>query len=663
MTIRIRAIATALLLCASGAARAGLPPLIERSLLFGNPERAMPLLSPDGTRIAYAAPDDKDVLQVWVRTVGKEDAKAITADKKRGIRIYLWAEDARTVLYLQDNDGDENFHVFGADVETGNVRDYTPFQGVRARVVDVNPDFPDAVLVSTNQRRRDLFDAYRLDLRTGALTLVARNPGDVSTWVADARMAVRGALVTTPEGGTEIRVRDSATAPFRRLLKAGLEDTVALEGFSKDGNSVFLGTSIGHDTARVVERSLRGKKQRTLAESAEVDAGEVLVNPRRHVVEAVSFATGRTEWKVVDPSVAADFEALKTVNDGDFEIVSRDRADRMWIVRYTRDRGPVRYYLWDRSAQTASLVHSERPSLEGLPLAARQPIRYQARDGLTIHGYLTLPVGVEPEKLPLVLYVHGGPWGRDTWGYDPTVQWLANRGYAVLQPNFRGSTGYGKKFLHAGDREWGKAMHTDLVDGVSWAIAKGIADGKRVAIYGGSYGGYAALAGATFTPDLFKCAVDIVGPSNLFTLLRSVPPYWKAFASIFRTRIGNVDDPADEALLKAASPLFAAVRIRIPLLIGQGANDPRVKQPESEQIVAAIERNRGTATYVLYPDEGHGFARPPNRMDFNARAEQFLAEQLGGRAEPMQGERLPGSTAVVRIVGAGPSSSVAGVAR
>ena len=445
MTIRIRAVATALLLCASGAARAGLPPLIERSLLFGNPERAMPLLSPDGTRIAYAAPDDKDVLQVWVRTVGKEDAKAITADKKRGIRIYLWAEDARTVLYLQDNDGDENFHVFGADVETGNVRDYTPFQGVRARVVDVNPDFPDAVLVSTNQRRRDLFDAYRLDLRTGALTLVARNPGDVSTWVADARMAVRGALVTTPEGGTEIRVRDSATAPFRRLLKAGLEDTVALEGFSKDGNSVFLGTSIGHDTARVVERSLRGKKQRTLAESAEVDAGEVLVNPRRHVVEAVSFATGRTEWKVVDPSVAADFEALKTVNDGDFEIVSRDRADRMWIVRYTRDRGPVRYYLWDRSAQTASLVHSERPSLEGLPLAARQPIRYQARDGLTIHGYLTLPVGVEPEKLPLVLYVHGGPWGRDTWGYDPTVQWLANRGYAVLQPNFRGSTGYGKK--------------------------------------------------------------------------------------------------------------------------------------------------------------------------------------------------------------------------
>src|SRR5205085_559568 len=325
MTIRMRAIATALLLCASGAARAGLPPLIERSLLFGNPERALPLLSPDGKRIAYAAPDDRDVLQVWVRTVGKEDAKAITADRKRGIRFYAWAADDRTVLYLQDNDGDENFHVYGADVESGSVRDYTPFQGIRARMVDVNPDFPGSVLVATNERRRDLFDAYRLDLRSGALTLVAKNPGDVSTWIADARMAVRAAVATTPEGGTEIRVRDSATAPFRTLVKAGLEDIVALSGFSRDGNSVFLATSIGHDTARVVERSLRGKKQRTLAESAEVDADDVVVNPRRHVVEAVSFATGRREWKVVDPSVAADFEALKAVNDGDFEIVSRDR--------------------------------------------------------------------------------------------------------------------------------------------------------------------------------------------------------------------------------------------------------------------------------------------------------------------------------------------------
>jgi len=663
MTLRIRAVATALLLCVPVAARAELPPLIERSLLFGNPERAVPLLSPDGKRIAYAAPDDKDVLQVWVRTVGKEDAKAITADKKRGIRTYYWAPDDRTMLYLQDNDGDENFHLYGADVESGEVRDYTPFQGVRSRVVEIDPAFPDFVIVATNHRRRDLFDAYRLDLRTGALALVAKNPGDVADWAADARMIVRAAIATTPEGGTEIRIRDSATGPFRTLLRAGLEETVRLEGFSKDGSSVFLATSIGHDTARVVERSVRGKKEKTLAESPEVDAGEVLINPRRHVVEAVAFAPGRKEWKVVDRSVAGDFEALRGISDGNVQIVSRDRADRSWIVRYTRDRGPVRYYLWNRVAQTASLVHSEHPRLEGLPLAARQPIRYQARDGLTIHGYLALPVGIAPEKLPLVLYVHGGPWARDYWGYDSTVQWLANRGYAVLQPNFRGSTGYGKKFLHSGDREWGKAMHTDLVDAVSWAIAKGIADEKRIAIYGGSYGGYSALAGATFTPDLFKCAVDVVGPSNLFTLLRSVPPYWKAFASIFRTRIGNIDDPEDEPLLRAASPLFAADRIRIPILIGQGANDPRVKQAESEQIVAAIERNRGTVTYVLYPDEGHGFARPPNQMDFNARAELFLADQLGGRAEPMEGERLPGSTAVIRIVGGAPSPSAAGVAR
>ena len=663
MTISIRGVAAVFLLCVPGAARADLPPLIERALLFGNPERSVPRISADGTRISYAAPDDKDVLQVFVRTLGKDDARAITADKKRGIRTYEWAADDRTVLYLQDNDGDENFHLFGADVATGSVRDYTPFQGVRAALLEVNPDVPGAVLVQTNARKRELFDAYRLDLRTGALTLVAQNPGDVSAWVADARMAVRAAVITTPEGGTEIRVRDSAAGAFRTLLKAGLEENVGLEGFSLDGKSVILNTSIGHDTSRVVLRGLHDKKEKTLAASLEVDAGDVLLNPRRHVVEAVSFAAGRSEWTVVDPAVAADFHALKAAGGGDFEVVSRDRRDGKWVVRYTRDRGPVRFYLWDRPTQTATLLHSERPSLEGLPLAAREPVHYQARDGLTIHGYLTLPVGVEPAGLPFVLYVHGGPWGRDRWGYDPTVQLLANRGYAVLQPNFRGSTGYGKKFLHAGDLEWGKAMHTDLVDAVAWAIARGIADPKRVAIYGGSYGGYAALAAATFTPDLFKCAVDIVGPSNLFTLLRSVPPYWKAFASIFRTRIGNVDDPADKALLEAASPLFAADRIHIPLLIGQGANDPRVKQAESEQIVSAIEKNRGSAIYVVYPDEGHGFARPPNRMDFNARAEQFLAAHLGGRAEPMQGDRLPGSTAVVRVIGGGPAASVAGVGR
>ncbi len=449
MTTWIRAMVAALVLCGSGAAFAELPPLVSRSLLFGNPERATPLLSPDGKRIAYAAPDQQDILQVWVATLGKDDAKVVTADKKRGIRIYRWAQDDRTVLYLQDNDGDENFHVYGADVETGNVRDYTPFPGVRAALVEVNADFPDTVLVQTNQRKRELFDVYRLDLRTGALTLEAKNPGDVGGWEPDARLSIRGAQVTTPEGGTEIRVRDSAKAPWRTILKAGLEENVDLVGFSHDGKSIFLNTSLGHDTSRVVRRHLRSGAEKTLAGNPVVDAGRVLVNPRRHVVEAVSFATGRAGWQVVDPAVAGDFAALETAAEGDFEVVSRDRADRSWIVAYSQDRGPVRYYSWDRAATKATLLYSQQPQLEGLPLATTEPMAYQARDGLTIHAYLTQPVGLAAEQLPLVLYVHGGPWGRDRWGYNPTVQWLANRGYAVLRPNYRASTGYGKKFIHA----------------------------------------------------------------------------------------------------------------------------------------------------------------------------------------------------------------------
>jgi dipeptidyl aminopeptidase/acylaminoacyl peptidase len=652
-----------LLLALSSAASAELPPLISRAILFGNPERTAPLISPDGKRIAFAAPDGKDVLQVWVQTIGKDDKKMITADKKRGIRQYFWAQDNRTVLYLQDADGDENFHVYGSDLETGSVRDYTPFQGVRAMVNDLSPDFPDVMVVSMNQRKRELFDVYRVNLRTGALTLDTENPGDVASWGTDARMTVRSAEIATPEGGTEIRVRDSAKAPWRTLLKVGPEENLGLVDFTLDGKSVFLNTSIGHDTSRAVQRDLKTSAEKLLAASDEVDAGQVIVHPRKHVVEAVGFQAGRNEWKVVDPAVAADYAALKAAAEGDFRITSRDRADKTWLVGYTQDRGPVRYYSWDRAAKKATFLYSHQPKLDGLALAEMKAVTYPARDGLTIHGYLTLPVGVPAQKLPMVLFVHGGPWARDGWGYSSHAQWFANRGYAVLQPNFRGSTGYGKKFLHAGDRQWGKTMHTDLIDAVNWAVAQGIADPKRVAIFGGSYGGYSALAGATFTPDVFHCAVDIVGPSNIFTLLKTIPPYWKPLLSLFKARVGDIEDPKDEELLRAASPLFSADRIRIPLLIGQGANDPRVKQAESEQIVAAIEKNGGRATYVLYSDEGHGFARPENRMDFNARAEQFLAEQLGGRAEPMQGERLAGSTAVVRVIGAASPVQAAGSSR
>jgi len=633
---------------------ADLPPLIGRDLLFGNPERTSPALSPDGQRLAWLAPDTNNVLQVWVKTVGKDDDKIVTADKKRGIRQYFWAKDNRTLLYLQDSDGDENFHVYGVDLQTSNVRDYTPFQGVRAQVTDLSPDFPNEVLVEVNLRDRSLFDVYRLNLRNGALELDTLNPGDVSSWGADARFRVRSAQIVTPDGGTEIRVRSDDQSPWKTFLKVGPEEILGALSFTKDGQSLYLLSSIGRDTAAVVQQNLADHAEKVLAISTEVDAGDVIIHPRRYVVEAVAFSPGRTQWRVVDPAVKEDFDGLAKLNDGDFFLVNRTEADDVWLVGYQSDRVPASFYRWDRRTKQGSFLFSTRPKLDGLALSEMKAVAITTRDGLKLNSYLTLPVGLPPKNLPMVLFPHGGPWARDQWGFNSYAQWLANRGYAVLQPNFRGSTGFGKSFLNAGNKQWSLKMHDDLIDTVDWAVKQGIADPKKVAIMGGSYGGYCALAAITFTPEVFACSVDICGPSNLKTLLNSIPPYWKPMRAMFNVRLADVDDPKDADLVKTASPLNSADRIIRPLLIGQGANDPRVKQAEAEQIVSAIEKKHGNVTYVLYPDEGHGFARPENRTDFNARAEAFLAGYLGGRVEPMTGERIPGSTAVVRVIGPTP---------
>ncbi len=641
----------ALVLGAASSLQAELPPLISRDVLFGNPERTSPALSPDGTRLAWLAPDTNNVLQVWVKTVGKEDDKIVTADKRRGIRQYFWAKNNRTLLYLQDSDGDENFHIYGVDLAAGNVRDFTPFQGVRATVTDLNPDFPDELLVALNLRDRALFDVFRLNLKNGALDLDTQNPGDVADWATDAKFRVRLAQVTPPEGGTEIRLRPDEKSPWKTFLKVGPEEILEPLSFTSDGQSLYLKSSIGRDTAAVVEKNIQTGAEKVLASSDEVDAGNAVIHPKRYVLEAVSFSPGRMNWRVIDPAVKDDFAGLTKVNDGDFFIANRTEADDIWLVGFQSDRAPGRYYKWDRKAKQGTLLFTTRPKLEGLALAPMKPVVVKARDGLTIHSYLTLPIGVPATNLPMVLFPHGGPWARDEWGFNGYAQWLANRGYAVLQPNFRGSTGYGKKHLNAGNKQWGLKMHDDLIDCVDWAVKEKIADPKKVGIMGGSYGGYCALAALTFSPEVFACSVDIVGPSNLKTLIGTIPPYWKPIRAEFDVRMGNVDDPKDAELIQRASPLNFADKIVRPLLIGQGANDPRVKQAESEQIVAAIQKNGGKVIYVVYPDEGHGFARPENRTDFNARAEGFLARHLGGRVEPMQGDRIPGSTAIVKVVG------------
>jgi len=623
------------------------PPLIPREVLLGNPEKASPQVSPDGTRIAYLAPHE-GVLNVWVRTLGKSDDRVVTSDKKRGIRFFTWQPDGRHILYIQDRDGDENWHLYQTHIETRTTRDLTPFTtpaGVQARVVAVDPNFPDEILVALNIRDPRLHDVYRVDLRTGAVTLDTPNPGDVFQWYADHRLRVRAAQAFRPDGGSEVRIREDDRSPWRTLLRWGPEETFGgVVGFTPDGRGVYVITSVGANAARLVRVDVASGKTAVLAEDPQFDVTGALIHPTRRHVEAVLFLRERAEWTVIDEAVRQDFAALQRVWDGDLTILSRDRQDRYWTVAYEVDNGPVRYYLYDRQNRQATPLFTNRPELEKYTLARMRPIRFRARDGMTLYGYLTLPVGVEPRNLPTVVLVHGGPWARDVWGYDPVVQWLANRGYAVLQVNFRGSSGYGKAYLNAGDREWAGRMHTDVLDGKDWLVAQGIADPRRVCIMGGSYGGYEVLVALTFTPDEFTCGVDIVGPSNLITLLQSIPPYWAPLKAVLDRRLGKL--PEDEAFLRERSPLFQADRIRAPLLIGHGANDPRVKLAESEQIVQALCSKGIPVTLIVYPDEGHGLVRPENRLDFYGRVEEFLAVHLGGRREPWKA--VAGSTAVER---------------
>lgn len=607
-----------------------LPDLISREDLFGNPEKASPQLSPDGKRLAYLAPDE-GVLNVWVRTVGAEDDRVVTRDRKRGIRMYAWAFDNRRILYLQDADGDENWHLWSADIEGTEIRDMTPFLGAQASIVGAIPEEADTILVSINARDARVHDVYRLSLSTGALVREVDNPGDVVGWYADGDLHVRGAMAATPDGGFELRARREADGEFRTIVVWPADEDGHTHGFTRDGSAMYISSSLGANTAELRLLNIQTGEEETLASDPVADVDDIICHPTLHHVQAAGFVRHRLEWRILDDSIREDFQRLSEGHPGEFHLASRDLADRVWIVLYVNDTSPASYYVYDRGSGSLSFLFTTRPALETAVLAEMRPVEIPTRDGLTLYSYLTLPVGVEPSSLPLVLNVHGGPWHRDVWGYDPEAQWLANRGYACLQVNFRGSTGFGKSFLHAGDREWGAKMHDDLIDAVQWAGAKGYADADRVAIYGGSYGGYAALVGAAFTPDVFACAVDIVGPSSLRTLIGSIPPYWEPLRRMFTKRVGDPETEPD--FLDARSPLYRAGDIRRPLLIAQGANDPRVKQAESEQIVAALRERDTPVEYMLFEDEGHGFARPENRLRFYAAAERFLAQCLGGRTE------------------------------
>jgi dipeptidyl aminopeptidase/acylaminoacyl peptidase len=611
--------------------------LIPREVLFGNPERLSPRISPDGTRLAWIAPH-QGVLNVWIAPTSAEAgvnwtaAQVVTDDTDRGIRMFAWAHDGRHLLYLQDTGGDENWRLHDVDLETMQRRDLTPFDGVQARLVAMERKFPTEVLIGLNRDNAELHDVYRLDLVTGELAKEVDNPGFIG-WIADAQLAVRGAAAPQPDGGIVLLVRDTADAPWRELLTIPADDALTSDAiaFSEDGSSLLGTSSVGANTGRLVRIDVTTGTLEVLAADPEADVSGVRLHPDTREPQIVAFEKDRSEYVVLDPSVAGDLAAIRALHPGDPMFAGHDDADATWLVGFTNDSGAIPFFAYDRAGKSGRFLFEHQPALSRYELAPMEPFSFTSRDGLTVHGYATFPPGADRSGLPTVLNVHGGPWARDAWGFDPEAQWLANRGYLCVQVNYRGSTGYGKGFVNAGDREWGGKMQDDLTDAVAYVTGQGWADPARVAIYGGSYGGYAALAGATFTPDLFCCAVDIVGPSNLKTLIETIPPYWAPMIAQFYRRVG---DPAKDAdFLWSRSPLSRVRDIRIPLLIAQGANDPRVKQAESEQIVAALIEAGIDHEYLLFPDEGHGFAKPENRLRFYAAAERFLARYLGGRAE------------------------------
>jgi dipeptidyl aminopeptidase/acylaminoacyl peptidase len=626
-------------------AAAELPELIPLEVLFDNPKQSQARLSPDGKYLSYLAPSDKGVLNVWIEPLGEGEPRMVTQDTDRGIRTHAWSEDGGMILYLQDIGGDENWHFYGTDLGTGVTRDLTPFLGIRAQNIVTDRNRPGEILVGLNLRDRRVFDMYRIDLATGAVVFDTANPGDVLGWVTDPDFRIRAAFATSPATGDQIlRVRDSEEAEWRDLVTWPFDENGNVHGFSADGKSLFIESSLDTDTTRLLRiDASSGEELEVLAQHERSDVGSLFVDEARHLIQAVERNYLKPEWQILDPAIAPDFARLGEKNPGaSFGVTSRTADDKKWIVFYDRDDAPTSYYLYDRDRRTIDLLFSTRPDLEKYTLAEMEPVIVPVRDGLELVSYLTLPVGVEAKGLPLVLNVHGGPWSRDVWEFERTAQWLANRGYAVLQVNFRGSTGFGKSFLNAGNGEWGQGfMQHDLTDAVKWAIDQGIADPERVAIMGGSYGGYATLAGLTFTPQVYTCGVDIVGMSNMQTTFATIPPYWAPFKRLMLMRVGDVE--ADAEYNRRISPLFHADKIRAPLLIGQGANDPRVNIAESNQIVEAMRKNEQPVTYVVYPDEGHGFARPENMLDFRYRADQFLAGCLEGRAQTFQ--EVEGTTA------------------
>jgi dipeptidyl aminopeptidase/acylaminoacyl peptidase len=628
--------------------------VLPRSLLLASPNRVRLRLDPQGERLAFLAPVG-EVLSVWVGPLERpHEARPLPVDPRAGIREFHWAPSGEQILYLQDESGDENWHVYCVELRSGAVRDLTPLRGVSARLERTSWRHPHAALISMNARSPALRDVYRIDLRSGERVLLFENPGWAAFW-ADAELQVRLALELPRSGGGRL-LQVGPDGAARELCAIPAEDVLTTTPLALDegGHALYLRDSRGRDTAALVRLDLRSGESQLLAHDPACDVEEVLWHPREGRPQAASFRHAHARWQVLDAALQEDFAALAALDAGELRIVSQSLDAQRWIAAWVHDDGPSVYALWDRRARKAAQLCLDREDLGGRPLARMHAISIAARDALPLVSYLTLPPWTDPggcgrpeRALPALLLVHGGPWSRDSWGFDPLTQLLASRGYAVLRVNFRGSTGFGKAFVNAGDRQWGRRMQTDLLDAAAWAVREGIALPERIGIMGVSYGGYAALIGLTLTPQLFRCAVAIAGSSRLATLLAGFPLYWEPTRELFKARIGDWTTEEGRAELEAVSPLAHVDRICRPLLIGQGAHDVRVLQAESDALVAALQARQIPVTYAFFPDEGHGFVRPENNRAFFALVDVFLGQHLGGRSEPI-GEDLVGSSLSLR---------------
>jgi dipeptidyl aminopeptidase/acylaminoacyl peptidase len=622
-----------------------LPPIIDRELFFGDPEISGAQISPDGNHITFLKPF-KGVRNIWVKAIDQpfDMARPITADTTRPVSSYFWSRDSKYVLYAQDKGGDENYRIYSVDPRAPGdpvppARDLTPLTKVRAMIIDVPKVTPGQIVVGLNDRRADLHDVYQLNIATGERTLLWKNDQNVAGWVTDLNASLRIGIRQTADGGSELlRVEGDSLVSF---YKVTADEFVSPQQFTPDGNRFYLVTNKGTELDKSELEFCDVKTGNvTLVEKDpenEVDFGRALFSDVTDELLATFYVGDRTRIYPKQKEFGEDWaKMVKALPKGEISIGSTTADENIWLVAISSDVDPGSRYIYDRRSGKAELLYRSRPTLPSENLAPMKPVTYKVRDGMTIHAYLVTPKGVPSTNLPIVIMPHGGPWARDLWGYNSLAQFLANRGYAVFMPNFRGSTGYGKHYLNAGNKQWGTGfMQHDITDGVQYLIKEKIADPKRVAIFGGSYGGYATLAGVAFTPDLYAAGVSYVGPSNIITLLKSIPPYWAPMKRTFAIRVGDIEKPEDLKMLADQSPLNAAKNIKAPLLVIQGANDPRVKKVESDQIVVALRDLGRTVEYMVAPDEGHGFAGRENRLAAFTALEKFLAKQLGGRQQVM----------------------------